>query len=156
MLSTCIWSIIPCLVSSVWELCPASGVHFPLAGRICKLYANFKEKLPVQSQVILVRPQKLAYQLVSLVNFSRLVFSCNWPEKPLTITIDSERTTEEIVLFLWEKNQKPAVVLVHCKGLDLRILLKDVTLMAVPYLESIYLFLERYQCGYFDLGFLLL
>ncbi len=68
---------------------------------------NFKKKY-VQRRLLLVRPQKLAYLLVSLVSFFRPGIRCSWPEM----------YDIELVLFVWtigeafkKKIQRPALAL---------------------------------------------
>jgi hypothetical protein len=76
----------PCflLVSKVWDIPSGIGPCFPLAGGLCKFYANAGGKRPMQRQPLLVQ-YKQANPLLSMNNFTPLVISGNDKNKQLTL-----------------------------------------------------------------------
>ncbi len=76
----------PCFfsVSRVWEISSDIGSCFPLAGGLCKLYANAGGKWPLQHRPFLVQYKKQANPLLSMHNYTSLVISRNDKNKQLT------------------------------------------------------------------------
>jgi hypothetical protein len=64
-----------------------SGISpcFPLAGGLCKFYANAGGKRPIQRQPLLVQYKHQANPLSSMNNFIQLVISRNDKNKLLTL-----------------------------------------------------------------------
>jgi hypothetical protein len=65
-----------------------SGLNtcFPLAGRLCKFYANTKGKRPIQRQPLLAQNKQQTNLLLSLHNYNPLVISGNDKNKQLTLS----------------------------------------------------------------------
>ncbi len=77
----------PCflLVSRVWEISSGIGPCFPLAGGLCKFYANAGGTRPTQRKLLLVQYKQQANPLLSLRNYTPPVISRNDKNKQLTI-----------------------------------------------------------------------
>jgi hypothetical protein len=58
------WTIGFLLVSGVWDISSGIGPYFPLAGGLCKLYANAGGKLQINHQPLLVHYKQQANPLV--------------------------------------------------------------------------------------------
>jgi hypothetical protein len=56
------------VVSRVWDISTGIGHCFPLAGGLCKFYANVKRKQPIQRQLLLVQYKQQANLLLSMHN----------------------------------------------------------------------------------------
>jgi hypothetical protein len=63
------------LVIRVWAISSGIDPCFPLAGGLCKLYANAGEKQPIQRQPLLVQYKQQANPLLSMHNYTPLVIS---------------------------------------------------------------------------------
>jgi hypothetical protein len=60
------------------------GPCFPLAGGLCKVYANAEGKQPIQRQLLLVQYKQQASPLLLTHNYTPLVISRNDKNKQLT------------------------------------------------------------------------
>ncbi len=78
------WSRFPCflLVSRVRDISSGIGPCFPLAGGLCKLFANAWGKWQIQRQPLLVQQKQQANPLWSTHKYTRLVISGNVKNKP--------------------------------------------------------------------------
>ena len=72
------------LISRVWDISSCIDPCFPLAGGLCKFYANPGGKLPIQRQLLLVQYKQEANPLL-LHNYTPLVIGKNDKNKQLTI-----------------------------------------------------------------------
>jgi hypothetical protein len=72
------------LVSRVWDISLGIGPPFPLAGGLCKLYANAGGKLQIQSQSLSVHKKQQAYPLILMYNCTQVLISGNDKKKQLT------------------------------------------------------------------------
>ncbi len=78
MLSACTLSRFPCflMVSRVgWGISSGSCPYFPLAGGLCKFYANAGGTQPIQHQLLLVQNKQQANPLLTIHNYTPLVIS---------------------------------------------------------------------------------
>jgi hypothetical protein len=57
----------------VWDISSGIGPCFPLAGGLCKFYANVGGKQPMQRQLLLVQYKQQANPLLSIHNYTPLV-----------------------------------------------------------------------------------
>jgi hypothetical protein len=73
------------LVSRVWDISSGIVPFFPLAGGLCKFYANNGGKRPKQRQPLLVLYWQPINPLLSMNNYTPLVISGNDKNKQLTI-----------------------------------------------------------------------
>jgi hypothetical protein len=65
------------LVNRVWYISSGIGPCFPLAGGLCKFYANAGGKRPIQRQPVLVQYKQQANPHLSMNNYIPLVISGN-------------------------------------------------------------------------------
>jgi hypothetical protein len=67
----------------------SSGISpcFPLAGVLCKFYANAGGKQQIQRQLLLVQCKQQANPLLSMNNYTPLVISMNEKNKPTQTSI---------------------------------------------------------------------
>jgi hypothetical protein len=75
------------LVSRVCEISSGIGPCFPLAGGLCKFYANARGKRPIQRQLLFVQYKQQAIPLLSM-NMKKctpLVISGNDKNQQLTL-----------------------------------------------------------------------
>jgi len=68
----------------MWVISSGFGPCFPLAGGLCKLYANARGKWQIQRQPHLVQYKQQANPLLSMHNYTPLVISGNDKNKQLT------------------------------------------------------------------------
>jgi hypothetical protein len=61
------------LVSRIWDISSGIGSPIPLAGGLCKLYANAGGKSQKQRQPLLVQYKQQANPLLSMHNYTPLV-----------------------------------------------------------------------------------
>ncbi len=73
------------LVRTIWDIFSGIGPCFPLAGGLCKFYANARGKQPIQSQLILVQYKQQANPLLSIHNNTPLLISRNDKNKQITL-----------------------------------------------------------------------
>jgi hypothetical protein len=73
------------MVSRVWDISSGIGPCFPLAGRLCKFYANAGGKRPIQRQPLLLQHKQEVNPLLSMHNYTPLVISGNDKNKQLTL-----------------------------------------------------------------------
>jgi hypothetical protein len=85
MLAECTYSRFPflLLVSRVWEISSGIGPCFPLAGGLCKFYANAGGKRPIQATTTPTASSKPNY--FSRNNYIPLAISWNDKNKQLTL-----------------------------------------------------------------------
>ncbi len=69
----------------VWDTSSGIGPCFPLAGGLCKFYANARSKRQIQRQPLLVQYKEQASPLLSIYNYTPLVISGNYKNKQLTL-----------------------------------------------------------------------
>jgi hypothetical protein len=67
------------------------GRCFPLAGALCKFYANAGGKQPIQRQPLLEQYKQQANPLLSMNNYSPLVISWNIKNKQLILLSQCKR-----------------------------------------------------------------
>jgi hypothetical protein len=65
------------LVSRVWDISSGIGSCFPLAGGLCKFYANAEENRPITEPSTLSAIQSSSKCTLSMNNFTPLVISRN-------------------------------------------------------------------------------
>jgi hypothetical protein len=84
----------PCflLVSEVWDITLGIGPCFPLAGGLCKFYANAIGERPIPRQQLLEQYKQEANPhtqeanpLLSVNNYTPLLISGNYKNKQLTL-----------------------------------------------------------------------
>jgi hypothetical protein len=85
--SACTWSRFPCffLFSRFSDFSPGIDPCFPLAGGLCKLYANAGRKLQIKRQLLLVQYKHQANLLLSVHKCAPFVISGNDKNKQLTL-----------------------------------------------------------------------
>jgi hypothetical protein len=59
----------------VWDISSGIGPCFPLAGGLCKFYANVGGKQPIQRQLLLVQYKQQANPILSIHNHTPLVLA---------------------------------------------------------------------------------
>jgi hypothetical protein len=64
----------PCFLL-VWDISSGIGPCFPLAGGLCRFYANAGGKQPMQRQLLLVQYKQQANPNLSVHNYTPLVIS---------------------------------------------------------------------------------
>jgi hypothetical protein len=81
----------PCflLASRVWEISSGIGPCFPLAGGLCKFYANAVGKRQIQRQPLLVQYKQKANPRLSMNKYFQLLIS--WNDKNKQVTLLSQR-----------------------------------------------------------------
>jgi hypothetical protein len=72
-------------VSRVWDISSGISPCLPLAGGLCKFYANAGGKRSIQRQPLLVQYQQQANPLLSMNNYTPLVISWNDKNKQPTL-----------------------------------------------------------------------
>jgi hypothetical protein len=74
-------------VSRVWDIFPGIGPRFPLAGGLCKFYANAGGKRPIQRQPFLVQytHQTNLFLIMNNYTLRHLVISRNDKNKQQTL-----------------------------------------------------------------------
>jgi hypothetical protein len=73
------------LFSRVCDISSGIGPCFPLAGGLCKIFANAGGKRPIQRQPLLAQYKQQANPLLSMHNYTPLVISGNDKNKQLTL-----------------------------------------------------------------------
>jgi hypothetical protein len=76
------------LVSSVWDISSGISPCLPLAGGLCKCFANAGGKLPIQRQLLFVQYKHQANPLLSNNNYTPLVIG--WNNKKMQLTLLSQ------------------------------------------------------------------
>jgi hypothetical protein len=79
------------LVSGVWVISSGIGPCFPLAGGLCKFYANTGGKRPIQRQPLLVQNKQQANLFSSMNNYIPLVICWNDKNKQVTTLLNQRK-----------------------------------------------------------------
>jgi hypothetical protein len=73
------------LVSRIWKISSGIGPFFPLAGGLCKFYAEAGGRQQIQRQLLLVQYKQQANSLLSMNKCTQLVILQVTKNKQLTI-----------------------------------------------------------------------